>query len=114
VYTINTKPSTFDTVHNFAALLRNQHGLTVKVLRLKGESTSQTLFLDWTESNGIVIERSAPYCLKQNGAAERSGGINTRRSRSLALDSNIPEALWTATVRTATYLLNQLPSRQHN
>ncbi len=114
VYTMNTKSSTFDTVHNFAALVRNQYGLTVKVLRLDGESTLQNIFLDWNESNGIVNERLAPYCPQRNGAAERSSGIITLRSRSLATDTNIPEALWPETVRTATYLLSRSPSRQHN
>ncbi len=70
VYTMTSKSATLDTVQNFAALVRNQYALTVKVLRLDGESTLQNLFLDWTESNGLVVERSAPYCPQQNGAAE--------------------------------------------
>lgn len=67
---------------------------------------------DYIAETGLHIELSAPNAHEQNGAAEVSGGVLTRRSAKLKTSANLPESLYPECYRTAAYIQNRAPSRR--
>ena len=63
---------------------------------------------------GIDIEWSATDVKEQNGAAERSGGLQTGKARCIRLDANLPEDLWPECYLAAVYLANRTPTLSLN
>ena len=69
------------------------------------------LFRSFCDEQGIKHERSVPYESHQNGVAERWQRTITAKARTLLIDANAPDYLWSEAVMCAAYLLNLLPSR---
>ena len=112
VYTMPDKGMAFQTVQDFVAFVKRQYNKDIKILRVDRERSLSKQFIAWTNKLGIVVERSALYTPKQNGAAERSRGVILARARLLQISSQLPKNLWPEIVQTAAYLLNQSPTRQ--
>jgi hypothetical protein len=110
--TIPTKGCALTSLQDFTRLIENVWKCKVGCFHLDGETALSSQFKNWTVVNGIAIERSAPRSPQQNGVAERSGGVITKRARTMRIESRLPENLWPEAVRTAVHLMNRSPVRQ--
>ena len=63
VYTLWSKRQITDTVQDFSTLVQNQYGQSVKIYRTDSERSLGHKFRDWTGTDGIITEISAPYTL---------------------------------------------------
>lgn len=112
VYFLKAKSETFDCFKKFKALLENESGCHIKVLRTDrgGEFTSEE-FNVFCEENDIRRELSAPRTPQQNGVAERKNRTVVEMARSMMTACNLPKKLWAEAVATAVYLLNISPTK---
>ena len=85
-------------------------GRTVHTIRTDNEF-STAAFASFCQSEGIKHERSVPYESHQNGVAERWQRTITAKARTLLIDANAPDYLWSEAAMCAAYLLNLLPTR---
>jgi hypothetical protein len=95
-------------------MVERQYKLPIKAFRINGERSLLKSFKNWTTEQGITIERSPPYTLDQNGAAERSRGVLIARATSLRIMGNLLEDLWPEIYFTAGYLCNRSLKEQYN
>lgn len=89
----------------------NQFNLNVKIVRTDNDGEfcgleCQNLFKD----HGIVHQRTCPYTPQQNGVVERKHRHITQIARSLLHPAHLPQKFWGEAVRTATHLINRLPT----
>lgn len=75
-----------------------------------GREWLNSLWDEFTRSNGIVCEYTTPYAHQQNGAAERSMRTILDTARSMLADSGLPTKYWADAVQTAVYIRNFVPS----
>ncbi|GLI67090.1 hypothetical protein VaNZ11_011292 [Volvox africanus] len=59
---------------------------------------------------GIFHEKTAPYSLEQNGAAERLNRILLQKMRAMLIDSGFPMQIWGEALLTANFLRNLSPT----
>jgi hypothetical protein len=98
----------------FTFLDVNLH-IKVKVIEADNEITTvKPAVLRWINTQGIVVEPSAPDTQAQNGGAERSGGVNKEKARAMRLDANLSWELWPEITRAAVYLYNRTPNYNNN
>jgi len=106
-----TAKSIIKSLTNFFQFLKNQFGITPKVIEADNEITTVKPDVKrWLQTQGIVVEPSAPDTQAQNGGAERSGGVNKGKSRAMRLDANLPWELWPEITRAGVYLYNRTPN----
>lgn len=112
VYFLKLKSETFASFKKFKALVENQVGNKVRVLRTDrgGEFLSQE-FKVFCEENGIHRELTAPYTPEQNGIAERKNRTVMEMARSMLKSKDLPNQFWAEAVHTAVYLLNISPTK---
>ena len=111
IYTIAQKSSSLITMKNFLAMVLCRYGQHIKTIRLDSETSLGSIFNMWATKKGIIIKHSALYTPSQNGAAECSGKELIHKARAMEISSNMPDDLWPETFKTASYLLNRMPSR---
>ncbi|KAM4067906.1 hypothetical protein HRG_009757 [Hirsutella rhossiliensis] len=68
-------------------------------------------FQSWAKEEGIEIELPPSHTKEPTGGAERPGGINQQRLRSML--GELPRDLWPEAYQTAVKLHNILPSRRN-
>jgi hypothetical protein len=73
------------------------------------EATEYNEFWDFSRSQGIIVEQSAPHTQDQNGGAEVHGKHIVIRMRALRNQSGQPHNMWPEHARTAVMLENKLP-----
>ena len=95
-------------------LIKQRFKGTVVFLRVDGETSLSSNFLDELKELGITYEASAPYTPAQNGHAERQGGVLAMKARALRIEAGLPANLWNEAIRTAAYIANRTPMRKHN
>jgi len=61
---------------------------------------------DWSNTEGIQLQLTAPYSPSQNGVAERMNRTLVELSRAMLVASKLPEFLWEPAVAHAAYLRN--------
>ena len=69
------------------------------------------LFAKFLESKGICAQYTMPGTPQPNGMAERQNRTLMDMVRSMMNNSFVPVSLWMYALRTATYLLNRIPSK---
>ena len=109
VYCIRTKDQVFQKFREFEALVTNETGLKIKVLRTDGggEYVSAT-FKNFLKQKGIRHEISAPYSLQQNGVAERMNRTLLEAARSMIFSAGLSKAYWSEAVTAAAYVHNKV------
>ena len=70
-----------------------------------------TEFQAFLASKGIIHQRSCPFTPQQNGVAERKNRHLLDVVRTLLLESSVPSMFWVEALKTATHLINRLPSQ---
>ena len=51
-------------------------------------------FLEYLDSEGIILEMTSPYLPSQNGVAERLNRTLIERARAMIINSGLPKFLW--------------------
>ena len=107
VYCIRTKDQVFQKFREFEALVTNETGLKIKVLRTDGggEYVSAT-FKNFLKQKGIRHEISAPYSPQQNGVAERMNRTLLEAARSMIFNAGLSKAYWSEAA--AAYVRNKV------
>eukprot|EP00253_Pinus_taeda_P028054 PITA_28054 len=105
-------PSVFEKFRNFKALVENQSGLHIKVLRTDrgGEYISKE-FLRFCRENGIHKQSTARYTPHQNGVAERKNETIMDMARSMLKAKHLPNDYRAEAVNCAVYILNRCPTK---
>ena len=68
-------------------------------------------FARFLEQHGICAQYTMPSTPQQNGVAERRNRTLMAMVRSMMSNSSLPISLWMYALKTATYLLNRIPSK---
>eukprot|EP00253_Pinus_taeda_P015702 PITA_15702 len=112
VYFLKNKSEVFEKFRNFKALVENQSGLHIKVLRtnIGGEYISKE-FLRFCRENGIHKQFTARYTPQQNGVAEMKNKTIMDMSRSMLKAKHLPNDYWAEAVNCAAYILNRYPTK---
>lgn len=114
VYFLKHKSDVLSKFKEYKALTENQTGNKVKILRSdqgKGEYINRE-FVDFIRNNGISHECSAPYTPQQNGRSERQLRTIVESARTMLINKNVPQELWSEAVNTAVYIQNRTASSQ--
>jgi hypothetical protein len=112
IFFMKTKGQVFSRFQEFKALVENQTGKKIRVLRSDngGEYTSKE-FMDFCAGEGIRRELTVPYNPQQNGVAERKNRAIVGAARAMLHDQGLPLFLWAEACYTAVYLQNRSPHR---
>ena len=97
------------TIKDFYAYVYQRWGCRITIFHTDGERSLGDKYNTWTAELGITTYTSAPDTQDQNGSGERSGGVIIQTSRSIQIDSRLPNKLWPEIVSAAGYLLNRTP-----
>jgi hypothetical protein len=110
IYFLKTKDEVFGRFQEFRALVENQTGRKIWVLRSdnRGDYTSKE-FEDYCRAAGIKKELMVPYNPQQNGVAERKNKIVVGAARAMIHDQGLPLFLWAEASTVAIYLQNRSP-----
>jgi hypothetical protein len=112
IYFLKAKSMVFAWFQEFRALVENQSGKRIKVLRSdNGGEYSSRQFVDFCAQHGIRREMTVPYNPQQNGVVERKNRAITSAVRSMLHDQSLPLYLWAEACCTAVYLQNRSPHR---
>jgi len=102
----------FSCFQDFHKLVANQFNARVPVLRTdNGTEYMNNEFRSYLSDQRIIHQTTCPGTPPQNGVAERKNRHLLEVARSLMFQMNVPKYLWSEAVMTATYLINQMPSR---
>lgn len=109
---LKTKGEVLMRFKEFKALVENQIGRKIKVLRSDngGEYTSGD-FVDFCVDEGIQREFTVPYTPQQNRVAERKKGAIVGAAMAMLHDQGLPLFLWAKACNTVVYLQNKSPHR---
>jgi hypothetical protein len=112
IYFLKAKSEVFTRFQVFRALVENQSGKKIKVLRSdNGGEYSSRQFVDFCAQHGSRRQMTVPYNPQQNGVAERKNRAITGAARSMLHDQSLPLYLWAEACATAVYLQNRSPHR---
>ena len=112
IYFMKTKDEVFSRFQEFKALVENQTGSKIKVLRSDngGEYTSNE-FKSFCVQAGIKRELTVPYNPQQNGVAERKNRAIVGAAKAMIHDQDLPMFLWAEACNTAVYIQNRSPHK---
>jgi transposase InsO family protein len=104
IFFLKTKSEVFKRFQEFKALVENQTGRKIKVLRSDngGEYTS-TKFAEFCIKQGIRRQLTVPYNPQQNGVAERKNRAIVGVARSMLHDQALAFYLWAEACSTTVY-----------
>jgi transposase InsO family protein len=112
IYFLKTKSEVFKRFQEFIALVENQSGKRIKVLRSdNGGEYSSTQFIDLCAQHGIRRQMTVPYNPQQNGVVERKNRDITGATRSMLHDQSFPLYLWAEVSATGVYLQIRSPHK---
>ena len=107
-----SKSKVFRTFTKFLAYVENQFSMNMKTIRTdSGGEYLSTEFQTFLDSKGIIHQRPCSATLQQNGVAERKNCHLLVVVRTLLLESYVPSMFWVEALKTATHLINHLPSQ---
>jgi transposase InsO family protein len=105
IYFLKAKSEVFTRFQEFKALVENQAGKKIKVLRAdNGGEYASIEFVEFCNQAGIIRHVTVPYNPQQNGAIERKNRAIIGAARSMLHDQALPLYLWTEASVVAVYL----------
>jgi len=112
VYLLKAKGEAFEKFKQYKALVENEIGHKIKVLRSDngGEFVSKK-FDAFLAECGIQGQTSAPYSPQQKGVAERANRTIMECARSMILAQGLELEFWGEAVNTAVYIKNRCPTK---
>ena len=114
VYVLKQKSEVFDTFQKWVALIENESGHKLKVLRTdRGGEYTFTEFEKFLQSAAVRHEITVPKTPEQNGVAERMNRtlVESVRSMLSGAGASLPHKFWAEAVSTAVYLQNRSPTK---
>jgi transposase InsO family protein len=111
VLVLKCKSEVFERFKAWKALVENESGHKVKVLRSDngGEYTSKA-FEAFMRDHGIAHQTSAPYTPQQNGVAERANRTLVEMARAMLHAQGLKYEFWAEAVSNAAYIRNRCPT----
>eukprot|EP00253_Pinus_taeda_P020270 PITA_20270 len=112
VYFLNNKSEVFEKFRNLKALVENQIGQRIKVLRTDrgGEYISKE-FLRFCREDGIHKQFTVRYTPEQNGVAKRKNRNIMDMVSSMLKAKHLPNDYWAEAINCAAYILNRCPTK---
>lgn len=111
-YSRKTKDEVFKRFQEFKALVENQTGRKIKVLRSdNGGKYTSIDFIDFCAREGIKKELIVSYNLEQNEVVERKNRSIIGVARVMIHDQRLPLFFWAEACNSAVYLHNRSPHR---
>jgi len=121
IYPIKERSEALDKFKVFTAEVENQHNQKIKTVRSDhgGEYYGRHTpygqvpgpFVRFLQENGIVAQYSMPGDPQQNGVAKRRNRTLMDMVRSMLSYSTLSVNLWMEALKTATHILNRVPSK---
>jgi transposase InsO family protein len=121
IYPIKKRSESLNKFKLLKAKVENQHNLKIKIVRSDrgGEYYGRHSpygqlsgpFAKFLQENSIVVRYSTPDEPQQNGVAERHNHTLMDMVRSMISYSILPISLWMEALKTATHILNRVPSK---
>jgi hypothetical protein len=110
IYFLKAKDEVFDKFQEFKALVENQTGRKIHVLRFDDgcEYTSKE-FVDYCAPTGIKKKLTVPYNPQQNGVVERKKRIVVGVAWAMIHDRGLPLFSWAGASHIVVYLQNMSP-----
>ena len=108
IYFLKAKSETFVKFQEFKALVENQIGRNIHVLRYDngGEFDSHS-FNDFCSDAGISKHLTVPYNPQQNGVAKRNNRNMCEAAKSMLHDQDLSSPLWVKATITAVSIQNK-------
>ena len=104
VYLMKTKDQAFDMFKCYKALVENQLGKKIKILRSdRGGEYFPYEFSYFCEENGLIHQTSAPYTPQQNGLAERKNRTLVDMLNAMLLHSKLPKFMGRSFINDMSY-----------
>ena len=89
------KDEAFKWFCTFKALVENQTGKKIKILRTNnGTKYESNEFNDFCREDGIKRETTTVYTPEQNGVVERKNRIILEAAHAMLYDKGLPKFLW--------------------
>ena len=105
IYLLKAKSETFDNFKEFKALIENQTGRHIRILRSdNGGEYESNEFDDFYREARIKRELTVPYNPQQNGVAERKNRTICEATKAMLTDLYLPLSLWVETIGTVMYI----------
>ena len=83
------------------------------ILRADNEFDTK-MINNYIESNGMILELTAPHSSYQNGVSENQNKQIERKLKLLMIDSNLPESYWNFAFHQAIFLNNYFPRNKQS
>lgn len=103
-----------EVMHHFIIFkneVEKQLGLPIKILRSdNGSEYCNSKFDDFLKKEGIIHQKTVPYCPQQNGVSERLNRTLMEKARCLMLGAGLCTRFWGEAVMSAIYLKNRSPT----
>ncbi|KAK8593024.1 hypothetical protein V6N12_045113 [Hibiscus sabdariffa] len=112
IYLIRHKSEAVERFKEFKNEVQNQHGKSIKALRLDrgGEYLSQD-FDELLKECGIVSQLTPPGTPQWNGVSERRNRTLLDMVRSMMSHTELPTSFWGYALETAAFTVNRVPSK---
>jgi IS30 family transposase len=109
---LKAKGEAFEKFKQYKALVENEIGQKIKVLRFDhgGEFVSKKLDAFLVEC-GIQRQTSVPYSPQQNGVVEHANETIMECARNMILTQGLELEFWGEVVNMAVYIKNQCPTK---
>ncbi|KAH9782190.1 Integrase catalytic domain-containing protein [Citrus sinensis] len=107
VYVLMTKDQVFGKFKEWKALVENQTGKKLKVLKTdNGLEYCNKMFDEFCSREGIARHITVRLTPQHNGLAERMNRTLMEKVRCMMIQSKLPKGLWAETLLTACVLVN--------
>ncbi|KAF2891065.1 hypothetical protein ILUMI_15108, partial [Ignelater luminosus] len=111
VYLMKNKNEVFNKFKEYVTLVTAQFSVKISKLRCdNGGEYSSKEFKDFCCKNGIQIQYTIPRNPEPNGVCERFNRAVMNMARCLLIQSEMSKTFWREAVRSATYIINRLPT----
>jgi transposase InsO family protein len=115
VYLLKTKDNVNKIFRIFITMIRSQFEKNIKIIRSdNGTEYMNREMQEIFQNNGIVHETSCVGTPQQNDIAERKNRHILEITRSLLIETNIPNIFWDNAITFAVYLMNRVPTQVNN
>lgn len=110
-YLMKHKTEVMSHFINFKRLVEKQVGLPIKIFRSDGGGEyCNDSFSKFLQQQGIIHQKSIPYCQSQNGVSERLNRTLMEKARCMLQGAGLCGRYWGEAVITAIYLKNRSPT----
>ena len=110
IYFLKKKNEAFKWFRTFKALVENQIGKKIKILRTdNGTEYESNEFNDYCREASIKRETTIVYTPEQNGVAERNNITILEAACAMLYDQGLPKFLWGEAANTTVYVQNRCP-----